>query len=252
MYFLIQSCVFGEEENLLCNAIRNAKTEDNSPLFYNVVDTDYIPKTNKNIVPRGTIDFIEKIEKHTKEKYITLDNYTCSNYYSYYKELLLNYDYIILPWAELEYKKEIIFKCFDTDELFIRPNSGRKIFTGTSLTKKWWDKELKVIANLPSSNIKSTDLVLISSYKNIGDEYRVLLHNDKVIDFTCYTENLENLKIQNILDAFVIPYWPDKYWTMDLCVYNNWPRIIEINSFNSAGLYNMDYDKIIKYLLKNR
>lgn len=41
-------------------------------------------------------------------------------------------------------------------------------------------------------------------------------------------------------------YFPDAFYTIDIGMTSNGPRIIELNSFVSAGLYNMDYEKVTK------
>lgn len=41
---------------------------------------------------------------------------------------------------------------------------------------------------------------------------------------------------------------PNILYTVDLAVTENSVKYLELNSFVSAGLYDMNYDKIVKYI----
>lgn len=249
--WIIQDKVFGEETNLLIEALKF------NYLDYKIVRK--IPDVNRHISVkhntfiRGTIDFVESFQKILNQSFnLTIDNYTYSSYTEHFGIRMLNSDYVILPWWKL-YDKEVIFNCFpDSDKLFIRPNSGRKIFTGTTLTKKWWIKELAIIKDLPSSSIKDSDLVVVSSYKEILTEYRLLMYRNQLIDWCIYSgepsDHFDLVKIMVNFFSATIDFFPDILYTVDIAKTENDYKIIELNSAVSAGWYNMDYDKIVKFI----
>jgi len=202
----------------------------------------------KKVILRGSIDFIQLFEKGNNKKFgLTLENYDCSNYYQYFTCRMLNKDYIILPWWKLK-QPELIFKAFpDTERFFIRPNSGRKIFTGTTLSKKWWTKELDIIQSLPNSSIKPNDLILISSEKEILAEYRLIMIKDKLIDYSRYLgEYQRDEELAVYFWSKSIDYFPDSVYTMDIAVTKDSFKLLELNSFVSAGLYDVDYNKVVR------
>lgn len=247
--FVIQPKVFGDETNNLITALQ----KNDVPYCLGIPD---IIKIDEPIFVRGTIDFIQSFPSHNNKCKLTLENYTYTTYSQNYRFLFNKY-YIVLPWHRLDIT--LVGKCFpNSEKYFIRPNSGKKIFTGTTLTGRYWYKELEIIKNLPSSSIKDDDLVVIAPYKKLlENEYRILMHENNIIDFSIYNEvNEERIELKTIQEFFKmweLPKGPDPYYTIDITGYND-PgsiEIIEINSCASAGWYDMDHDKIIKYIINN-
>lgn len=244
--FIIQDKILGEETQLFTKACR-----ENGISTYLTEEVLVLNDPRKYII-RGTIDFIEKYKKLNPylNTILTVDNYRCSNYYQHFGCRMLNNDYLILPWWDLKNKSELIFQAFpNTEKFFIRPNEGLKIFTGTTLTKKWWHKELQIIKDLPNSNIKNSDLVLVSTAKQIISEYRVLMHKNNVVDYCRYSGyKLFDEEFAMSFHSSVIDFFPDTLYTMDIAATEQSWKILELNSFVAAGLYGMNYDKIIKYI----
>ena len=237
MKWFFQKSIFEDEETKIIDYLKD----------YQFVDSvNELPQDINNCVIRGSVDFLSKIPNY---KHFQLQNYDCSKYYYYYFNQLLNSDFLFIPWFYLN-KCDYIFKSFDCEEFFIRPNSGNKCFTGTTLTKKWWSKELEIIKNLPWNNIQENEMIVVSSKKEIISEYRLLYYKDKFIDYSIYFgENIpltekEILKIQ-------IEYIPNDFFTLDLARTKNGIKILEINGFFTAGLYNMNYEKVVLEIEKN-
>jgi hypothetical protein len=244
MKWLIQHPCFGEETDLLIASL------DKYNIDYEI--TKDVPDSIEGIpdIIRGSVEFLESMDRFLfeyEESYYHLANYSCSSYYQYFGPRLLNHDCIFMPWGLLRINKELIFKLFkDVEKLFIRPNSGRKIFTGTTLSKKWWDKELDIIKGLPYTYIKDTDMVVISSAKKILKEYRLLMHKNELISYSIYEG--DSHPGDNIIINFfakTIDYFPDWLYTMDLAWTEDSVKVIELNSFYSSGLYDMDYEKVV-------
>lgn len=241
----IQDKIFGEETALLIKAL------ENNNIKYRLLDDpeENIPiETFENNVCRGSIEFVENYKCYTKR--LTLEKYDYTRYSKYFKGDLLNEDYIVLPWWRLYNYQDIIFKAFpEAQNFFIRPNSGKKIFTGTTLSKKWWIKELDIIKRLPSSQINHEDLVIISTKKQIEAECRVLLYKNEIIDFDYYEGKQERGDLK-FIESFAkkCEYFPDDFYIMDIAFSENSGKIIELNNAFTAGWYNMDYQKITNYI----
>lgn len=254
-HWIIQD-IFGDETN---DFVRNLESYEVVSAKYDVYDKEIY----RNTQFRGSIDFVLKSCKyHGIKPQISLEKYDCSHYYNHLNEgSLLNDDFIMLPWGFLKAQKLKIFQAFPrVDSLFIRPNSGRKVFTGTTLTKKWFDKEIDIIGSLPSSSVQNSDLVLISSVKDIISEYRVVVHEEAgIIDSVKY-EGEDQEYVNHVageflttkhlkFPAYLLDFHPDVLYTIDVAFLSDGTtRVVELNSFNSAGLYGLDIGKQLDIL----
>lgn len=194
---------------------------------------------------RGTIDFVQQYGGHC----LTLENYQCSKYYQHVHNLL-NDVFFIAPWWYLERHGAKIRETLGVsfERVFIRPNSGKKLFTGTTLSVRTFSTEMGIIRELPSSvDFPDDELVLVSPAKKIQRECRVLVHRNKAIDYAFYsgqqrTGDWTDIKHHVSRNS----YFPDPLFTIDLAdVGHGLTRIVEINSFVSAGLYDMNYSKVV-------
>jgi ATP-grasp domain, R2K clade family 3 len=256
MEFIIQKdCQFsGGETDRLVQALKDNKVK------YTLADRPYIQDgvtANADIFVRGSIEFVTEFNnmygEYTNLYTTTLSNYTYSEYTKDIDDDMLNQSYIIMPWHKLyrPYTRDIIKSATVSNRFFIRPNSGRKIFTGTTLGYKYFTKELDIIKSLPSSNINDNDLVVISSEKQIDAEYRLLMHKNTIIDYAPYIiNNPVNVNIKDDLCelASKIKYFPDTFYVLDICYNKSFPYILELNGASTSGWYDMDYNKIVKYI----
>lgn len=236
----IQNKVFGEEQDLMIRAFQELD------IPYSITDGPDRTLDNLLAIPRGSVEFVKNYPN-----LISINRY---NYSNYCNDLCLNNPYIILPWKKLKNSLWLVDSIFpNCDSIFIRPQEGRKIFTGTTLTKKWWEKELQIIESLPSSdNLTYNSLVIVAEAKKIEGEIRSLFFNGKLIDYCLYDgeapyymDNIEN--ILNLCYASI--GYIDKFIALDLACYNTHDyAILEVNNGFSSGWYDMDYKKIIKVI----
>lgn len=213
----------------------------------------------------GSIEFVRSI--NARYDTIPIENTFDYNLYSIGNEdLLLNNEYLMATWSYLKTDNciNLIKRSFsDSSKIFIRPNSGNKIFDGTTLTTKYWDMELGIIEDIASINnrgskIPNTCNVIISDYKDIIAEYRAFIINSKIIDISEYINNTEftidKAELKKVCSNLLSKFKRDKNsqpYTMDFCIIpGDEFKILEINSGQSAGWYDMDYSKIIKGIIK--
>lgn len=249
--WIIQDKVFGQETNNLVKYI-DPKQLDLVSDFSKIKSIDL----SEYRIVRGSTKFVQdyycKFAEYDYALGLCLDInvYDCSKYYQKVNGLL-NHRCIFMPWGMLkkEFIQELIFWTFDHCKFFIRPNSGRKIFTGTTITQKWFAKELDIIAGLPStSGLNDETMCVVADFQTIKAEARFLMCENQVIDFSVYSGGFNNKTAKSAIKlAESNNYYPDKLYTIDICVNElDDLYILEYNSFVSAGLYDMDPAKIIK------
>lgn len=215
----------------------------------------------ETIIPRGSMEFVKTLEsrfgEYSNMVSWTPKNYECSYYYTKVEiDKLLNGECVFLPWKNLETYGRDLFSFFGNDRLFIRPNDGGKTFTGTTVGRKYFSRELEIIKSLPSSSINPETLVLISNARQLEyKEYRFLILDKKIVSFSDYSSDpyqVGALVPYKDLFSFVksLDYTPDWCYTIDVCVDYQF-KVVEYNSGVCAGWYDMDYDKIIKEFNKH-
>jgi len=248
MHWVIQDKVFGDETAELIKYAKSYQIAPDCGVYGFGADDPYIV--------RGTIEFVKETygrwdEFSNMPKLLTLKNYTCSKYYQKVPNLL-NQDFFILPWWKLKKCKHELFNYFDTDEginrLFIRPNSGKKLFTGTTVGPIWFEKEFDIIKALPSSNFTEDTLVVVAKQQKIWSERRFVMHENTIITSAVYGDYSQADDGPEVYSDLVKSntYYPDDFYTIDVCMTENGPKIVELNSMVCAGLYDCDYEKVVK------
>jgi hypothetical protein len=197
------------------------------------------------VLCHGSINFINKIQKIQNLKpgsICNFKNFECRNYYPHIKEHLLNSDYIIVPWLKLLNTGFSGFR-------FIRPNSGKKVFTGLVTD---FDHLQSDIA-LDFYKVGPETLFVLSSYKQLEKEWRFYVKKGKIITYSLYNMNGSLCPIKwEDNEAFDLAlktsylYQPDPIWIIDICkTLQGEYKVLELNSFSCAGLYSCDVDKIV-------
>lgn len=144
-------------------------------------------------------------------------------------------------------------------ERFIRPDSGKKIFTGQVFPSdmKMLESEIEFMNRY--SGCQPETLIWVSSPKIIQEEYRFWISNTKIVGMSEYSW-VEDFSIQNNPPKEMIEFaqevanykWqPDDLYTLDLTMYDDYPHIIEFNSFSCAGLYDCDATSMLEQVTKD-
>jgi len=184
--------------------------------------------------------------------YATLPNYECTHYYAYLGKYLLNSDYVMLPFGELNRRKDWLLKTLGNNGcLFIRPSSGFKIFTGKVVYKETWDKDIELLGWY---DVEPEKTVVVAEPRNILKEWRIVIVDKKVVTGSLYrscgTVDQQSGLPQDVLDyANEIAsqgFQPDRAWTADICQVSDGLQLLEIGSFSCAGLYKCDMQKVVQ------
>jgi hypothetical protein len=171
-----------------------------------------------------------------------------------YRNLLLNYgsrmmnaECVVSTLAQLEKK---------WDEFHLRPVLDSKSFSGEVMSwdafVEWREKLKSLDAENSFSSLTRNDLVVMSPLKKIFAEYRFFVVDGKVITGSMYKQG-SRIYYSNIIDPSlssfaqsIVDIWvPNRAFALDIADTPIGYKVIEINSFNSAGFYACDMGKFV-------
>ena len=215
----------------------------------------------------GSINFGRKLRNAwTPGVYLNEKAYECTSYYPVIGDILLHYDdFIMLPYGVLKEKKEDIFNLIGNSEIFVRPNSGTKEFTGFVTTEQRFDDDVKLAGFY---DVEPELLCLISGSKNLKREYRFVIVNGNVISGSLYRDwtigyddinsasyvmkwskhvdgPVDNQDAWKIAQEAANQYNPDRAWTIDIAETDKECKVLEIGCFSCAGLYGNDLEVVV-------
>ena len=199
------------------------------------------------VVSHGDIELVSKIHNEQRWRpgaFATIENYFCSNYVNHFGKYWLNRDYLMLPFGDLKRQKQLLFDTFGMDgQIFARPDSPLKLFTGQIASFESFDADLEYMGfyEFPASS-----LVVVSSPKTVEREWRFVAANRDIITGCLYCENGQfeskpqidgsaKLLAQEIASC---DYSPDPVWIIDICQTSDGEyHLLEIGGFSFADLY---------------
>ena len=292
--WLVEADVFDDNQDALIAAIK-AQGLDYHILKYVPFDDDLVNRCAKIYKPEdcvifwGSLNFGHKLRKlpWVPGVYLNEKAFECTSYYPALHNELLHQKYVMMPYGDLMNNKNWIFSLFGNDpfamgtNLFIRPNSGVKEFTGFVCDYISFDDCVKLAAFY---DVEPNLLCLISSAENISKEWRFVIVNgqpvsgslyrdwsspEKIDDgFTTkdyvlrnshekreYASVNENLKLWNYAEQIAKIYEPDKCWTIDICEtaeykYAHEYKVLEIGCFSCAGMYANNMNDVVATVSK--
>ena len=181
-----------------------------------------------------------------------MENFFCSSYACHYGQYLLNRAYVMLPFGELDRRKEFLFDVFGRDRrIFIRPDSPLKLFTGQVASREKFASDLEYMAwyEFPPSSI-----VLVSSPREILAEWRFVVSRGRIVT-GCqykldgkldYRPEYDHAALELAQAIANVDYEPDPAWVMDICkTSDNAYHLLEIGGFSFADLYVCDKSKVV-------
>lgn len=212
---------------------------------------------NDCIIFYGTLNLGRMLQKDkgwVPGVYCNFTNLCCHSYYSYWYKYLLNKDYIMLPMMQILERKDEVFNQFSVNgEIFIRPDSGAKPITGQTILVDNIEREFKLFLDYAGNDLDQI-IAIISSPKKIDFEYRCVVANKKVVSCCQYKRDRElDIKKDSPSDIMMIAnmvaqeiWQPDLVYTLDMCYANGSAFLLEANSFSCAGLYESDFNAVVK------
>lgn len=144
------------------------------------------------------------------------------------------------------YYKQVCQLTNDDINRFCRSNSGKKVWSGQIIKS---DVDISTIKQY----CQSDDLLFLSPIKQIFNECRFWIKDQKIITHSFYNNPFNNNQNINInIDDYIkfieqlIDFWePDSLYTVDIGLSDNQIKVIEYNCYSTSGFYNSDVNKII-------
>ena len=206
------------------------------------------PNIEGPVVAYGSIGIQKIAEKHGwKPGVFTSSDINESVLIEQFGDMYLNSDAIFCKFKQLPY-------IATSGTFFIKPNTDTKEFAGTVIDaekmKEWIDKMVK------SGYIEQSFMnaeVLISRPKTIGCEWRVVVVNNQIAAHSVYRQyGIVRPEIWmpdsalEFVNKCISVYSPLPVYVIDICqVEDGSYRVLEMNTFNSAGWYKCDVNKIM-------
>ncbi|TRO55769.1 DUF4343 domain-containing protein [Candidatus Bathyarchaeota archaeon] len=170
-----------------------------------------------------------------------------------FADILFNDKYCFVPLATLKQHKFFFYGVFGKETMiYVRPDRGDKLFKGTLLDLQDFDRMWK---DGISSDATDSDLVLVSTPKNIRGEWRYIVTSEQeIVSFSTYMYQDKRTYVPSApegatklcKEVLSRGYFPDPVFTVDIVEDmdgNYW--FMEMNSFTSAGTYAAPKEPIV-------
>jgi hypothetical protein len=272
--WIVEQDVFLKNEKAIKEAVNKYGME-----YYPYVDCDIkdsigkvMEDTNSEdcIISYACLDTISKLQRAlgcVPTSYANFNNFKCSTYYPHYKDYLLADNYAFYPWGSLDDQKDNIFHNFGRnygEDIFIRPDSGMKTFTGKVLERESCKNGITdALKSWVYNDIAPDELILVAEPTKILNEYRFIAGGGEVISGSRYMtiDNEGNLvhdedsqysmKAWDVAREIAREKWqPDRIFAIDIaeieCYDGPHYKLIEINAFSTCDWYLGNIEKIVK------
>jgi len=219
---------------------------------------------NACVIFYGSINLSIQLQRETPwvpGPIMKMPNYRTSVQVANWSEFLLNNNGIFLPYGELKRrieKKDI--KYLPVDEygrLFVRPDTGDKLFTGQVISVIDPRSDLLYL----DSRCRYEDMIYIAPARKMGKEYRLIVADDKIIAGSQYRQSG---RLETTIDPHVPQYvleqaqlvlddsiWrPERAFVMDVheADFSGDVDVIELNAISCSGWYAANPEPIIREL----
>lgn len=142
---------------------------------------------------------------------------------------------------------------------FARPVHDTKLFAGTVFDKdefiEWHTKFTNLGADHQHMDLTPETEIIISTPKNIMNEYRCWVVDRKVVTASLYKRS-GRVIYSNVVDQYVLDYaqsivnrWsPLDCYVLDIATLEDGLKVIETNTLNAAGFYAANMSKLVQSL----
>jgi ATP-grasp domain, R2K clade family 2 len=205
----------------------------------------------KPVIVHGSIVFIKRAQKEIANAPAVWADWSklcCSEYYTRYPTKLTQENWVMLPWGSLLDRQDFLYKTLGcNDKVFIRPDYNTKRFTGQLVDKT----QLMSFCQYYKDECDNNDIIIVATPVEITREWRLVMYNDEVVTSSQYKENNYLVistgcpaRVKTFASACCKEWRPHNFFVIDIAEVNNKYSILEIGSFNCAGLYGCDVHKV--------
>lgn len=255
MKILIEAGIFPENEGNLIRACKSLRVDC---ALWNPIGYPPYKESDNKVFFIGSIMRANML-KNSKYRYQiwTGDSFDYGNWAGHLYSNILNDNFRILPYGAIK-------ESTNQDKMFIKSNSSSKLVVGDCLTIR----EL----NSLYPQLRLADLLVLSSPKKLSNEYRFIIsatddefNNDdgrgplfSIIDNSSYNwdGSPHHKAPQKVIDGVLNilktnkTFHPYPMWTLDVTLYNDEVKIIEVNSLNCSGLYTINCELLIQEIVR--
>jgi hypothetical protein len=207
------------------------------------------------VIAHGDIELVTRVHRErrwTPGAFCMVENFFWSSYVCWCGEYLLNRDYVMLPFGDLDRRRDFLFGALGRDErIFLRPDSPLKLFTGQVASSQTWAADLEFMGfyEFPPSS-----LVVVSSPKEIVTEWRFVVAGGKIVAGCQYKRHDQLEYLPEYEDGALclaetiasLGHEPDPVWVLDICKTADGDyRLLEIGGFSFSDLYACDKKAIV-------
>ena len=141
----------------------------------------------------------------------------------------------------------------DNHTLFVRPDSGKKLFSGQLFTKKKLETE---IAYLVQRNADTTALVAVAQPKELLKEARFVVVGRKIVGYSLYSDRGDITFLGEVPEDLIKfanacmteNAFPEPHFVLDAVQTPNGCRVVEVNAIETSSYYNSDRKAIFSKL----
>ena len=204
-----------------------------------------IPTVSGPVVVYGSIGSQKLSQKMNWTPGVFSGKFAESDYVEILGKLCVNPDVKIIPLSK-------VVEQIDMDEFFIKPNTDTKEFAGQILEKKefevWYNKMVS-IGYLDNNDFD----VVVAPLVEIKKENRLVVVDGQVVAGSMYRLNdrtnqaeIDYLSFQSFVTDVEKIFKPSDVYVMDVGLTEDGWKIIEYNTFNSAGFYMCNVTSIME------
>jgi hypothetical protein len=178
----------------------------------------------------------------------TNDDFSSTTYSSKLGEMFLNHGLVRCRFSDVPSKAREL----DWRTVFIKPDSDAKAFAGTLLDLveiDRWVESLRTSGLLAENDFD----VVLAQPRSLGREWRTVIVNGRVAAFSLYrqyqrvwTDRSIDPEARAAVERAATLFSPADVYVADVCETDDGMKIIEYNTFNSAGLYACDASAVIE------
>ena len=216
-----------------------------------------IPPAGACVVTHGPHPFVARLKRDrqggwTPGFYHRVDQLGYQVFAAHLGDLLLNDDFVLLPWAEIVRRRPA---AFGSDAIFIRPDAVTKQFTGFVVTEAEFDHEIN--ARSQTTRPDPDLLCVVARPRQILSEWRFVIADRAVVAQSEYRWDDAPLRVESPEACLDLAcrvarreWQPDRVYVCDAALTSiqgvEQARLVELNTFSCAGLYACDASAVVK------
>lgn len=238
-----------ERQNMICAEV------DYRPGKFHPDDIFGCPEVAQDtcVVTWGTLPLIRQIQLRRGWKpggWCNVERLACASYLAHFGDFAINGRCAIVRGVEAIEEQDKLFAEFGGgEEIFIRPNGVQKLLPGAVVHRDNFFDALAPARYDPLS------LVVLSTPREIGREWRFVISADSIVASSQYRDNGAirisegcPAEVRDFADCLLrtVAWRPDPMFMLDVCESDGSLWLLELNSFSCSGWYDCDMAAVIQ------